>query len=276
MRIDAHQHFWQYSPEQYGWISDPMTGLRRDFLPDDLAPLLRANDIQGCVAVQARQSLEETRWLLELAAQTPMIKGVVGWIDLCREDLPAQLQQFRNNPHLKGFRHVLQDEPDPDFMLRPEFIRGVEILADQGYSYDILINAGQLPQACELVRRLPAMNLVIDHIAKPDITARQWQGWQEPMLELAGFEHVHCKVSGMVTEADWDRWQTVDMHPYMKHVFDCFGPQRLMFGSDWPVCQVAAPYGSVLELVESFVRQHGPDAEAQVMGGNARDFYRLA
>ncbi len=223
MRIDAHQHFWQYNSAEYDWIDEQMSLLRRDFLPADLQPLLHENNINGCVAVQARQSLEETRWLLSLAQQHKQILGVVGWIDLTSGQLQSQLSSLQGNPWLKGFRHVLQGEAELEFMLQPAFIRGIECLAEQGYSYDILVHAGQLPQVCKLVQKLPKMQLVIDHIAKPNIAGGQWQGWAEHMLELGQYQHLYCKVSGLVTEANWKRWSAGDIEPYLAHVLQVFG-----------------------------------------------------
>jgi L-fuconolactonase len=275
MRIDAHQHFWQYSSVEYDWIDENMSQLRRDFLPQDLLPLLRENDVAGCVAVQARQSMQETHWLLSLAQQYQQILGVVGWIDLTSNTLRSELQALRGNPWLKGFRHVLQGESELNFMLQPAFIQGIECLAEQGYSYDILVHSGQLPQVCELVKKLPQMKLVIDHVAKPDIAAQQWQGWAEYMLELGQHQHLYCKLSGLVTEANWQSWSAADIEPYLAHMLKAFGAERLMYGSDWPVCQVAANYSETLGLVEQFVSRECPEKRAAVMGGNAAGFYAL-
>jgi len=275
MRIDAHQHFWLYNSVEYNWIDESMSLLRRDFLPHDLQPLLQKHDIAGCVAVQARQSMQETHWLLSLAQQHEQILGVVGWIDLTSDNLHSELQALRCNPWLKGFRHVLQGESDLNFMLQPAFIQGVEYLAEQGYSYDILVHAGQLPQVCKLVKKLPQMRLVIDHVAKPNIAEQQWQGWAEHMLELGQYQHLYCKLSGLVTEASWDNWSAADIEPYLAHTLKAFGAERLMYGSDWPVCQVAANYSETLDLVEQFVDRECPEQRAAVMGGNAADFYAL-
>ena len=275
MRIDAHQHFWQYNSAEYDWIDESMALLRRDFLPADLQPLLQENDIQGCVAVQARQSLAETQWLLSLAEQHTEIMGVVGWIDLCSEQLPSQLAALGYNPLLKGFRHILQGETERDFMLQPAFVRGIECLAEHGYSYDILVHAGQLPQVCELLKKLPEMKLVIDHIAKPNIASGQWQDWADNMEELSQYPHLYCKVSGMVTEANWQSWSAADIEPYLAHVLKTFGAPKLMYGSDWPVCKVAASYGQSLALVERFLERECPSQLAAVMGGNAVGFYSL-
>jgi L-fuconolactonase len=276
MRVDAHQHFWQFIEADYGWIDDSMHVLRQDFLPDDLAPLLKAQEIDVSVAVQARQSDEETRWLLELAETTEAVGGVVGWIDLRSEQLDESLSAYAGNPWLKGFRHVLQDEPDDCFMLQPDFIAGVAALAAHGLSYDILVFERQLPNVRALVDALPEMRLVIDHIAKPDILNDSWQAWADHMAALTGHAHLHCKLSGMVTEADWHNWTPAMFERYMGHVIDCFGPERVMFGSDWPVCTVAASYAQVVEVVREFVGRNCSDAEDDIFGNTAARFYGLS
>ncbi len=275
MNIDAHQHFWHYTADQYSWISDAMGVLQRDFLPTDLRQELEQFQLDGCVAVQARQSLEETQWLLALAEQFDFIRGIVGWINIGSENLADQLALFSGNEKLKGFRHVLQDEPEPYFMLQTQFIRGLKTLAEHDYSYDILVFAGQLPQACELVQHLPAMRLVLDHIGKPDIQGGQWQSWQLSIADLASHPHVYCKLSGMITEADWKHWKPADFERYLNHVFECFGPERVMFGSDWPVCHLAGEYSQVHALIKDYVQRNQHDHQSQIFGGNACKFYRL-
>lgn len=275
MRIDAHHHFWRYNATEYDWISDDMSVIRRDYLPHDLTTELQSTQFDGSVVVQARQTAEETRWLLELARENHEIKGVVGWIDLLAPDLRDKLDAYKVETKLKGFRHVLEGEPDPDFMLHEDFRLGVETLSEYGYSYDLLIRSSQLPQAGRLVRQLPFMRLVVDHIAKPDIKQQAWREWSEGLSYLASFDHVHCKVSGMVTEADWYHWKPADFEPYLEHVFQVFGPQRVMFGSDWPVCHVAGNYEQVYTLVSDFVRRRYPDYEGAIFGSNAAAFYRL-
>ncbi len=275
MKIDAHQHFWHYTEDQYSWISDAMGVLQRDFLPNDLRQELEQFQLDGCVAVQARQSLEETQWLLALAEQFDFIRGVVGWIDITSDTLTDQLALFSSANKLKGFRHILQDEPEPYFMLQTDFIRGLQTLAQHDYCYDILVFARQLPQACELVHHLPAMRLVLDHIGKPDIQGGQWQSWQLSIAELASHSHVYCKLSGMITEADWAHWKPAHFERYLDHVFECFGPERVMFGSDWPVCQLAGEYSQVYTLIKDYVERKQRDHEAEIFGGNACRFYRL-
>ena len=275
MRIDAHQHFWQYSPAEYGWISDEMEVLKSDHLPDQLAPLLAAAGLDGTVAVQARHAVVETEWLLELADQNPFIKGVVGWTDLASPELGSQLTRFAAHPKLRGLRHVVQDEPDDRFMLRPDFLQGIEKLAAFDLVYDILIYPRHLPAACELVQQFPEQPFVLDHIAKPLIKNRILAPWDEQIKRLASYENVTCKVSGMVTEADWGDWQAADLQPYLDVVFTAFGPERLMFGSDWPVCTVAGSYAQVVELVTDYSRALSADEQAYVWGGTAARVYGL-
>jgi L-fuconolactonase len=275
VRIDAHQHFWHYSTEEYGWIGPDMTALKRHRLPGDLAPLLQTNSIEGTVAVQARQTLDETQWLLELASQYPFIKGVVGWVDLGSPDLPAQLARFCAHPRFCGVRHVVQDEPDDQFMLRDDFQRGIVTLAEFGLTYDILILPRHLSVACQLVGRFPAQLFVLDHVAKPLIRDGLLEPWATEMRRLALFPNVWCKVSGLVTEADWQRWQPADFWPYLDVVFEVFGPGRIMFGSDWPVCTLAAGYKEVVDIIAEYTTQLSIDEQADVWGQTARRFYGL-
>jgi L-fuconolactonase len=275
MRIDAHQHFWQYSPEEYGWIDPDMAVLRQDRLPEDLAPLLKAANLDGTVAVQARQTLEETQWLLELADQHPFIKGVVGWVDLCGPDLRAQLERFSAHPKFCGVRHVVQDETDDQFMLSDEFLRGIAALAEFDLTYDILIFPKHLPVACELVGRFPDQPFVLDHIAKPRIKDGVLEPWATDIKQLAAYPNVVCKVSGMVTEAHWQGWKASHFRPYLDVVLEAFGPGRLIFGSDWPVCTLAGAYGEVVGLVAAYAQKLSVDEQAAIWGGTAQRFYGL-
>lgn len=276
MRIDAHQHFWCYEPEEYAWIGESDSVLKRDFLPADLAPLTTRNEIHGTVAVQARQSLEETQWLLSLAEQSQLIRGVVGWVDLRNPDLELELKKWNGNSLLKGFRHVLQDEPDPDFMLQQDFIGGLNTLQKLDYSYDLLIFAKQLPQAKRLLQKVPELRVVVDHIAKPDIASGDdFAEWQIGLQEMASFPNTYCKLSGMVTEADAQHWRQIDFYPYIQAVLSAFGPERVMFGSDWPVCLLAAEYHSVVQIVESYIDRYYPGYNSHIFGGNAKTFYQL-
>jgi L-fuconolactonase len=273
MRLDAHQHFWKYSTAEYGWINDKMAGLRRDFLPQDLQPLLAAEGFDGSIAVQARQTLEETRWLLELAAHNDIVRGVVGWVDLRSPDLSANLHQFAQNPKLVGVRHVVQDEPDDEFMLRSDFRRGIGRLHEYDLAYDILIFPRQLPAAAKLVREFPDQRFVLDHIAKPLIAEGRIEPWDLGLRELAKAGNVCCKLSGMVTEARWDDWKPADFRPYLDTVLDAFGSARLMVGSDWPVCSVAGGYGRAIGLVRDYIGQLTSSEQEAILGGNCARFY---
>jgi L-fuconolactonase len=275
MYIDAHQHFWHYNPHEYGWIDDSMASLRRDFLPSDLEPELRRNGFQGCVAVQARQSLQETRWLLELASEAPFILGVVGWVDLRSPQLRSQLESFAENPKLVGIRHIVQSEPDDWFLLHPEFLDGVALLQALGLAYDILIYPRQLPAAVEFARRLPGQRLVLDHLGKPAVKQGDFRSWASRIRDLASLPNMMCKLSGLVTEADWQSWKVEEMRPCLDVAFECFGPGRLMFGSDWPVCTVAASYSRVIEVVTDYLNSFSTEVRDAVMGGNAQQFWRL-
>ena len=278
-RIDAHQHFWRYRAEEFPWIDDSMAVVRRDRLPQDLAPELRATYVDGCVAVQARQSLDETRFLLGLGRDNPLVRGVVGWVDLCAPDVAGQLAEFADEPKFVGVRHLLQDEPDDAFMVRPEFVRGVAAVGDAGLAYDLLLFPRHLEYAVALVRELPDVRFIIDHLAKPGIAAGDLAGWEPGFRALAAEPNVACKLSGMVTEADWATWTDADFAPFLDAAFDAFGPGRLLFGSDWPVCELAASYGQVLGIVEHYIAALPtalPSREREaVMGGNALDWYKL-
>lgn len=275
MTIDSHQHFWNYELPNHAWINDEMAVIRRDFTPADLAPILAANDVAGCVAVQADQTRAETDFLLDLAAKHDFIRGVVGWIDLRADDLEAQLDDYAGAHQLKGFRHIVQGEPDPRFMLRPDFLRGIELIGKRGYTYDILILPHQLGSALELVRLFPEQRFVLDHLAKPYIKDGYIAGWEAGIRALAAHPNVWCKVSGLVTEADYHRWTEAQLKPYLDVVFDAWPGERIMFGSDWPVCRVAAPYDRVLGLMNNYLDGFEAERKEAVLGGNCRAFYRL-
>jgi L-fuconolactonase len=275
MRIDAHQHFWMYNGREYGWINDSMAALRRDFLPADLKPELERSGFQGCVAVQARQTLGETRWLLELAEQAPFILGVVGWVDLRSPRLRFELESLADNSKLVGVRHIVQSEPDERFLLQPDFLRSIAMLEEFDLAYDILIYAKHLPVAAEFVARFPRQRFVLDHLAKPPIKSGAIDVWTHGIRELAAFPNVYCKVSGLVTEADWQAWKPEDFRPYLDAAFECFGPSRLMIGSDWPVCTVTAPYSRVMNLVKDYVGKYAAKERDAVLGENAATFWRL-
>jgi L-fuconolactonase len=276
VKIDAHQHFWRYDPAEYGWIGERMDILKQDYMPEGLRPLPRALGIGGTVAVQARQTVEETRWLLRLSEEHPYVLGVVGWVDLLDPYLEMALEDLASHPRLSGLRHAVQSEPDDRFMLREDFCRGIGMLAEFDLAYDILIDPRHLPVACELVSRFPAQRFVVDHMAKPPIRAGEIATWQEDIRRLAEYPNVYCKVSGMVTEADWERWRLDDLLPYLDVVFDSFGTGRIMLGSDWPMCTLAARYEQVMQLAFDYVSRFSIAEQADLCGGNAQRFYRLA
>ncbi len=273
-RIDAHQHFWRYSAAEYPWIGPHMERLRRDFLPADLEPLLTAAGLTQSVAVQARQSLEETAWLLDLAARQPSVHGVVGWVDLRSPEIAAQLERFLPQAKFVGVRHVVQDEPDERFLLGADFVRGLRELAPRGLTYDLLLYPRQLPAAIELVRLFPEQRFVLDHLAKPRIKQGLMEPWRRDVRELALAPNVWCKVSGMITEADWTAWRPTDLEPYLDVIFEAFGPGRLMYGSDWPVCLAAGSYAAVHGLVRDYVARHCPAEAPRLFGETAATFYR--
>jgi L-fuconolactonase len=273
--VDAHQHFWRYDAAEYGWIDESMTSLRRDFLPADLRPELDASGVDATVAVQAIQTAAETRWLLQLSAAHPFIAGVVGWVDLQADDVERQVEGLAANERLVGVRHVVQSEPDDRFLLRPSFCRGIGVLAAAGLSYDILIYPRHLPVAAEFVSRFPEQRFVLDHLAKPDIERGAIAGWSRDLGRLAQAPNVWCKLSGLVTEADWQHWQPGDIHPYLDVAFDCFGAGRLMAGSDWPVCTLAGSYSRTMRVAADYIERRPAAEREAVLGGNAVRFYRL-
>ena len=275
MRVDAHQHFWKYNPAEYEWIDDSMAAIRRDFLPQDIEPELERSEFQGSIAVQARQTLEETRWLLELADRSSKILGVVGWVDLRSPDMHSQLSEFTRNPKLVGIRHIVQAEPDDRFLLRQDFLRGITLLEEFDLAYDILIYTKHLPVAAEFVERFPKQRFVLDHLAKPAIKSREIESWAAGIRRLAAFPNVFCKLSGLITEADWQRWEPEDITPYLDIAFATFGASRLMIGSDWPVCLVAGSYSRTMNVVKDYLQGHPAETRDAVLGENARRFWRL-
>ncbi|MGV3762558.1 amidohydrolase family protein [Parapedobacter sp.] len=274
-RIDSHQHFWRYHPVKDAWITEDMAAIQRDFLPSQLKPLMDAHRVSGCVAVQADQSEMETLFLLELAEQHPFIRGVVGWVDLQAPDVADRLAHFCRFPKFKGVRHIVQGEQDPRFLLRPEFMAGIEALAPHGLTYDILVKPHQLEATAEFVANFPGQPFVIDHLAKPYMKAAVHEPWATQLADIAAYGNVCCKLSGMVTEADWAAWKPADFAFYIQHVFAVFGPHRVLFGSDWPVCNVAAPYGEVVGIVERAIDHLPPYEQELIWHTNAVDFYHL-
>jgi L-fuconolactonase len=275
IRIDAHQHFWKYTAAEYGWINDGMAALQRDFLPRDLQPLLDENGFGGSIAVQARHSLKETHWLLELAEQNTFIQGVVGWVDLCSPHLGGQLEALVARRKMVGVRHVVQDEPDDRFMFRPDFQRGVGQLAEFGLAYDLLLHPRHLPFATQLVRQFPAQTFVLDHLAKPAIADGIIEPWRRDIRELAKCPNVSCKLSGMVTEARWREWKRDDFRPYLDTAFEAFGASRLMIGSDWPVCTLSAEYAQTFGVVIDFLDQLTEEQREGILGGNCARIYGI-
>ena len=275
MIIDSHQHFWNYEPEKHSWIDDEMSVIRRDFLSDDLQKVFDENGVDACVAVQADQTTEETDFLISLSENNNFIRGVVGWVDLRSESIEDDLLKYKKYEIVKGFRHVVQGEQDHNFMLRPEFLNGIELLGKYDLCYDILIFPHQLGAALELVNKFPNQKFVIDHIAKPYIKDGFFEGWAVMMREIAKNQKVYCKISGMITEADYKTWTPEQVHPYMKLVLESFGAGRVMYGSDWPVCLVAGNYSIVKALVTDFISDLSQEQQNAIMGGNAAKFYNL-
>lgn len=275
LKIDAHQHFWQFDPVRDGWITEDMHPIRRDFLPHDLAPILRQNGFDGCVTVQSDSSEAENEFQLHHAAENTFIKGVVGWVDLQAGDLERRLTYYSRFPKMKGFRHVLQGEADRALMLQPAFLRGISKLAAYGFTYDILIYPDQLQYVPALATSFPQQRFVIDHLAKPHIKKGDIAGWRGDVTQVATYENVYCKISGMVTEADWQHWKKEDFRPCLDAVVEGFGIHRILFGSDWPVCLVAGGYERMLEIVQDYFSPFSRHEQDLFFGGNAVKFYNL-
>ncbi len=274
MKIDAHQHFWQYDPVRDNWITNEMSVIKRSFTPEDLKPILLKNNIGGCVAVQASQSEEETDFLLKCSENHSFIKGVVGWVNLTGNDLEDRLHSYKNQNTFKGVRHILQAEPK-GFMIDSKFVKGINQLSKSDLSFDILIHESQLKEACELIRLLPEMRLVIDHIGKPDIKHKSYNQWKNYMKIISNYDHVYVKLSGMVTEASWQEWKMDDLKIYVDFCLEQFGPERLMFGSDWPVCLLAGSYEQVYQSLLSCIKELPRTEQDQIFGGTAMKFYNL-
>ncbi len=274
-RIDAHQHFWFDKSERDGRIDETRTALKQKFLPEDLQPNLERCGMDGCVAVQAHQCEKETHFLLNLAREFDWIEGVVGWVDLRVNDLGLRLDHFDRFPKLKGFRHNLETDDTSELLLESDFQDGLRRLVDRGYTYDILIDASQLKHTVRVIDQLPSMPLVLDHLGKPDIQNGKIDEWKVWMGKLSSKEHVHCKLSGLVTQADWSNWTYSDLVPYLDVVYDVFGPDRLMFGSDWPVCTLAAGYPEVVDILEQYMEEKSDRAKEKVFGETAVRFYNL-
>ena len=275
IRIDSHQHFWRYDPGRDVWITEEIAVLKRDFLPEELIQRMCEAGVDRTIAVQADQSETETHFLLDLTAENSAIAGVVGWVNLLDKNIDERLECFSRHTKLRGFRHIVQAEHDDRFMIREDFLRGVAALARHNFTYDILIYARQLPGAVEFVRRFPAQKFVLDHLAKPSIKAGEIDAWANNIRALARNRNVYCKLSGLVTEANWTNWNAETLRPYLDVAFEAFGTDRLMFGSDWPVCLLAASYSQVKEVIENYTRDFSPSEKENIFGLNAARFYGL-
>ncbi|WP_461453350.1 amidohydrolase family protein [Mucilaginibacter sp.] len=274
-RIDAHQHFWIFDPVRDNWIDESMSAIQKDFMPVDLEPLLKKNGFSGCVVVQSNQSEQETYFQLDNASKFDFIKGVVGWLDLQSEDIEIRLEKMTQHKKLKGFRHVLQGETDRALMLKPAFKKGISALNKYDLTYDLLILPDQLQYAAQLISEFPNQKFVIDHMAKPYIKDKYIGQWEYGMRKIGALSNAYCKVSGMVTEADWQNWQYMDFVPYLDIVFNAFGIDKLMFGSDWPVCNIAGNYQKVINIAEHYAGKLSMNEQTMFWGDNATKFYKL-
>jgi L-fuconolactonase len=274
-RIDAHHHLWRYTPEEYGWIDEDMAALRKDFLPPDLVREMAAAGIDGAIAVQTRQTMDETRWLLNMADECDAIRGVVGWAPIAGEDFPGVMEEFEHRPKLKGLRHIIQGEKDENYILREDFNSGIRTLRGSGLVYDILVYERQLPQTIDFVDEHPEQVFVLDHMAKPLIRQGLLEPWASRMKELGKRENVSCKLSGMVTEADWNNWTPEALRPYLDVAVEAFGPNRLMAASDWPVCLVASEYGRWFDVLRQYFAGFSQTEQDRIFGGTATAIYGL-
>lgn len=275
-KIDSHQHFWIYHPVKDSWITADMAIIQRNFLPADVSPLMEQNDVSGCIAVQADQSEQETMFLSDLATKNTFIKGIVGWVDLRSDDIEERLMFFSKYPAVKGFRHIVEAETDPNFLLDEKFKRGISLLSKYQFTYDLLVRTGHLPAAIQLIKEFPDQRFVIDHLAKPNIRLNQLTDWKEGLESIAQYPNVYCKVSGFCTEADWQNWEAEDITPYLDVVFKLFGPDRVMFGSDWPVCLLAGGYQKTVRVLEAYVTQFPLPGQQKFWTDNALAFYRIS
>jgi L-fuconolactonase len=275
MKIDSHNHFWKFDSQRHAWIDGTMKAIQHDFLPHHLKPILANNNFDGTVVVQVDQNEAENEFLCGLAAENSFIKGVVGWIDFAAPDLEEQLQKHQSNPIIKGYRHILQGENVPEFLANNTWVNGIGALEKYGYTYDVLIYQHQMPDALAFVKKFPKQAFVLDHIAKPTFKSENWDHWSKHMKLLAQNPNLYCKLSGMVTENDWNLWNESDFTPYMEVALETFGPDRLMFGSDWPVCMLAASYDQVHEIVDNYLSKLSTTEQEAIWGKNAVKFYNL-
>lgn len=275
MRIDSHQHFWKYDTIKHSWIDDTMAVLKNDFLPENIQPFLQQQQMDGCVTVQCETNTDEINSMLQYAQQNDFIKGVVGWADFTSGNIEKELEYFSQFNLLKGFRHVVQAEPDENFLLRKDFCAGIAQLSKYNFTYDILIFPHQLPAAIAFAAMFPNQPFVLDHIAKPNIAKQEIKVWKKNITALAALQNVCCKLSGMVTEANWHSWKQEDYLPYIETVFEAFGAKRMMFGSDWPVCKLSASYEQVCNIADNYVSKLSVNEQEDFWGNNAATFYNL-
>lgn len=274
--IDSHQHFWKYDPVEYGWIDEKMTVLQHDFLPADLIPALKEHNIEGTIAVQARQTPEENEFLLSLAENNNFIKGVIGWMNLKDDDLAGKLEGFREDQKMKGFRHIIQGEKDEDFLLNDKFIKGIKILGQYKFTYDILIYENQLPAAIKFIDHFSDQTFILDHVGKPDIKKGLSQSWEKGIKSISSYPNLYCKLSGLVTEADWNNWTTATFKEYLDIIVESFGTHRIMYGSDWPVCLLATNrYENTLNIFTEYFSEYSDEEKSMIFGGNAKNCYQL-
>ncbi|MDG2396655.1 MAG: amidohydrolase family protein [Flavobacteriaceae bacterium] len=274
MKIDSHHHFWKYNPIEYNWIDESMKSIKKDFLPKDLKPILDSNSINGSIAVQAHQSEEETLFLLKLAEKFNFIKGVIGWLDIKANDFEERLIFFKKNRHFKGLRHIVQDEKN-DFLLNPEFQNGISKLSKFDLTYDLLIYPKQLYPAIELVKKFPNQTFILDHIAKPNISKKINQKWIDNIKSLSNYQNVYCKISGMVTETEDYKWKIDNFNPFLDIIVNSFGVDRLLFGSDWPVCLLAGKYKDILNIVTNYFKKYSERDQKKILGENAIKVYNI-
>lgn len=275
MRIDAHQHFWEYNPIKHSWISDEMSSIRKDFSPADLSPILISQHLDGCIAVQADETDQETKYLLDLSDEYEFIKGVVGWSDLKKTSTLENLKSDQRHPKLVGFRCIMQGQPDEMYLKNKVFQENLAVLSTMDYTYDLLIYHYQLPSLIQFVDQLPDNRLILDHLGKPDIKGHEIKEWKENIRILAAHPKIYCKLSGMITEADYMRWTSDDIVPYLDVVGEYFGTDRLCFGSDWPVCLVAGSYEKMMHVVEKWSDQFSSEVKNNIFGNNTERFYKI-
>ena len=275
--VDSHQHFWQVGRFDYPWMSSDVEVLYRDYLPPALEPILKQNGVAQTVLVQASNSVEETRWMLKLADDYPFIAGVVGWVDLMSDEATRhQLEELTAHPKFKGVRHLVESEPSDDWLSQPQVLSGLRQLSRYGISYDLLVHTRHLKHVKTVAENCPELRLVIDHMAKPPVAGGEMDEWKREIREAANFPNIFCKLSGLVTEANWSEWQTEDLRPFVDYALEIFGPGRLMYGSDYPVCLLAASYERVLESFDSLLTALDDDDKSRIFGKNATQFYRLS